>query len=160
MTDICEDYGVTKSAVSKWVKKGMPCTQKNNKEYEFNMLDVAMWHQKNIGTSPLKRGIELDENMAVEDQLRVKRMEKLDLEMAITRGEYIPIDEVDEVTARMLALLINQYRQHMRVLPNLLQKKSQTQIKKALDKKFGDSIIDIKKVLDADEAVAPNDGDM
>lgn len=140
-------FDVEATTVNRWRAKGLP-TEKKKNAYYYDVLETALWHQKNIQSSPFKGGISLDDDISVEDQLRIKRMEKLDLEMAIQRGEYIEIDEVDEITAKLVALLINQYRQFMRTMPKVLSKKTETQIKKSLDTEFEKSIEQLNKAYE------------
>ena len=148
---------VSQRSVQNWIKKGMPC-EGEGKKAKIDVLSGLKWQLNNIPvSSPFKPTIkdttDYDnfEDLTVEDQLRVKRMEKLELEMSITRGEYIPIDEVDETTAQLSALLINQYRQHMRILPKILAKKSETQIKKALDEEFEKSIKTLQETYEKED---------
>jgi len=145
---IAEMMNVTKAAVDAWRNRDMPCVKKGNRFY-YDALEVVLWHSENINSKTISTIT--DDEMSVEDQLRVKRMEKLDLEMAIQRGEYIPIDEVDDTTASLVALLINQYRQLHRTLPNLLAKKTQSQIKKSLDLEFEKSIEQLNKAYEGKE---------
>ena len=149
---------VTPKSVQNWINKGLPHTKESAKKTTIDVVTALKWHLENTPNSPFKPTVSTDmdidfEDLSVEDQLRVKRMEKLELEMSITRGEYISIDEVDDTTSTLVALLINQYRQHMRILPKLLSKKSETQIKKALDIEFEKSIKSLQEVFEKENKV-------
>lgn len=150
-SDFAKILDVTPKSVQNWINKGLPHEKESAKKTKIDVISGLQWHLENTPSSPFKLKLNEDaefDDLSVEDQLRVKRMEKLELEMAITRGEYIPIDEVDDTTATLVALLINQYRQHMRILPKLLSKKTETQIKKALDLEFEKSIISLRDTFD------------
>lgn len=135
--------------VTELIKKGMPhekVKQGKRDVYRFDLMEVIKWHAQNIATSQF-REICYGEDISLNDELVKKRIEKIELENAITRGEYIPIDEVDETTETMAALLISQYRNLLRTLPNLIARKSETQIKKALDLAFKENIDQLRQTL-------------
>ena len=131
-------------------KQGMPNRREGNKTL-FPLVDAIKWHSQNIQGSIFKSlcaDTDIDD-LSVDDQLKVKRMEKIELEMAITRGEYIPIDDVDETIARVSGLMIRQYRQHMRIFPKILARKSETQIKRILDGEFKKSVDTLREAFEA-----------
>jgi len=146
--EFLEIAGVSRTSIAEWRKEGFPIV-KNGNSIMVDVIDGLSWQKVNTKTSPLKLdSYSSDEDgLSVEDQLRVKRMEKLDLEMAIQKGEYIPIDEVDDTTAQMVSLLINQFRQLLKILPKQLAKKTETQIKKALDFAFKSRVEELEKLF-------------
>lgn len=139
---------VSRTALAEWRKQGFPVV-KDGSKIMIDVIDGLSWQQVHTKTSPLKLdNYSSDEDgLSVEDQLRVKRMEKLDLEMEIQKGLYIPIDEVDQTTAQMVSLLINQYRQLLKILPNQLAKKTETHVKKALDFAFKNRIEELERLF-------------
>ena len=153
-TEMAEMFDFTKSSFSKWKKEGLPSydSETDKKQQLYNPLEFVQWHVNNISTSKFKPIRSDEDDLSVEDQLRVKRMDKLDLDMAIQRGEYIPISEVDETTAGLVSLLINQLRQFMLVIPKKISKKTEIQIKKVLDKEIGTMIKNIEKRLNEENA--------
>lgn len=146
--DFIELAGVSRTAIAEWRKLGFPVV-KDGQNVMVDIIEGLSWQHKHTKTSPLKLDnySQDEEDLSVEDQLRVKRMEKLDLEMAISKGEYIPIDEVDDTTAQMVSLLINQFRQLLKTLPNQLAKKTETQIKKSLDLSFKMRVEELEKMF-------------
>jgi len=156
VTDFAKILDVSARSVQNWIKDGMPHIKETPKRTNIDVVPALQWHLENKPGSPFKQKLTVDTDLnglSVEDQLRVKRMEKLELEMAIIRGEYIPIDEVDETTATLVALLIKQYRQHMRILPNLLSRKTESQIKKALDLEFEKSIESLQNAFEKEDGI-------
>lgn len=147
--EFAEVAGITVRTLRNWRKDdGFPTVEEAPK-VRINLIEGLKWQLTFKKDSPLKDFMpSVDEDgLSVEDQLRVKRMEKLDLEMAISRGEYIPIDEVDDTTAQMVSLLVNQFRQLLKILPKQLAKKTETQIKKVLDIAFKSRIEELEKLF-------------
>ena len=133
--------------ITEYIRLGMPyVSSSGRRNYKFDIYEVIKWHAQNISTSKF-RDILQDEDISLNDELTKKRIEKIELENAITRGEYIPIDEVDETTEAMVALLIRILRNLMRTLPKLLAKKSEASIKKILDATFKEHIEQLRQTL-------------
>lgn len=148
-TQLQDIFGVkSKSVITDWKNKGLPFVQEG-RIFKYDVMEAMLWHQRTINGSPLKNSVNIEEEdeYSVEDKLRLKRIEKLELDMEIQKGLYIPIDEVDITTAGMVTLLISRLRQNMRILPKLLAKKSQVQIKKLLDEEYKNLIEDLENTL-------------
>ena len=146
-TDFAEIAGVSRRTVHHWVEKGLP-TVPGSRE-RIDIIEGLKWQYLNATNSPFKGIIkpEDEDELSIEDKLRLKRIEKLEQEIAIKKGELIPNDEVDQNNATMVSLLINQFRQLLKVLPKMLAKKTETQIKKALDQAFEKRVKELEKMF-------------
>lgn len=147
-TQLAEIMGVSKTSITNWKKAGLKGIKEGNKEL-FNVVDSLVWHGLNIQGSPLKAVCVGGADDSVDDELKRKRIEKIELELKIKRGEFVSIEDLDQTTAQLSALLVNQYRRHMRVLPKLLAKKTEAQIKRLLDKEFGTNVEELYNLYES-----------
>jgi len=141
--------GVTGQRVRDYVNDGMP-TLISGRNKKYNLSEAFYWYVDNVAkVHSLDKDVADEENKlaSIEEQIQEEKLEKLQLDNAKTKREYVPIDEMDTNMAEVFAMLLSMLKQLNRTLPIDLENKSRTEIKKTTDSLFEEAIKELKKSL-------------
>ena len=99
-------YGVERRTVTNWVNSEPPCpSAKEGRDRVFDSVAVARWHQERTALSALAELPGSREWDAARTRKMVADAARLELQLAVDRGEMVPLSAVRETWRRGLTMI-------------------------------------------------------
>lgn len=119
--ELAELFGVSLPTVESWVRRGCPCEQKGSRgiSWVFDIIKVAEWRTEyRLGGNKAAEEIS-PEDMSPKERRDWYEGEKVRVELEISKGNLITLDQYREELARILKQLANT----LETLPDTLERK-------------------------------------
>lgn len=153
--------GVTVDTIKDYENKGMPRSKYSLKTFIlYDLKECIDWILLNIDSKRTKRKNKatslpdtINENdwktrkeradaLKTEESAEIEKIKKKEL-----LKELVKVEDTDKAMAELGAIFVSNYRNDLKLLPVLLSKKEQRDIKNILDKHYEDRIDNMEKIV-------------
>jgi len=149
--EIADLFGVSHTTVDTWIRRGMPVVVKGSKgkAWQINTASVSAWLEQRA-QERVSGGDETDERELKRRKLAAEAA-KIELELARSRGELVPLKQLERALANTFA----EVKTNMRAVPSrvataLIGEDSETRIKQVILTEI-DQALEALSDLDLDE---------
>lgn len=133
--ETAETFGIATSTLSEWVRRGCPVVQRGSrgKPWTFNTAEVARWRDGDVRADATS-GIKDATTAELQRRKLAAETEAAELELARSKAEVVPVDEIERGIRKAFAELRTGFRNVLpgRAARRLLGETDETRLKAVL----------------------------